>query len=93
MSDLSDAVFGGQLMGHVIAVEELTASIINDAVIKADLASSLIPNDGELDSIEQSILEAKTAQHITQDGNYEISNILTDHIDAELASDSSSIFL
>lgn len=87
MSDLSDAVFSGQLMGHVIAGEELTTSLIADAARNAELASNLVASPDGLSSMEQSIIEAKTAQHTLEDGGYSSTDILADQLDAELAAD------
>lgn len=87
MSDLADAVFGGQLMGHVIAGEELTTALVADAAMKADLATSLVVGDGQLSNIEQSILEAKTALHTLEGDGYNTTDILSDQLDAELVAD------
>ena len=81
MSDLADAVFGGQLLGYVVAGQELTTSLIADAAIKADLATHLVIDD-DLSSVEQEILQAKVAGHIVNDDNYDQASIVVDHIDA-----------
>lgn len=86
MSDLADAVFGGQLLGHVVAGQELTTSLIADAAIKADLATDLVVDD-DLSSVEYEILQAKVAGHIVDDGHYSQSSIVADHIDAGVNAD------
>lgn len=91
MSDLSDAVFGGQLMGHVIGGEELTASVINDAAMTADLASGLVV-DHDLSSFEEQVLQAKVAQQVLQDGEYDIGNIAQDHFETQLHGDIANSF-
>ena len=58
MSDLADAVFGGQLIGHVIAGDELTGSVITEAAMKASLSSSLVVGEPDLSPVELQILEA-----------------------------------
>jgi hypothetical protein len=83
MSDLADAVFGGQLMGHVIAGEQLTTSVINDAALTADLASGLVV-DGDLSSIEEQILQAKVSQQVVETGNYSIDDAVMDQQQAQL---------
>jgi hypothetical protein len=83
MSDLADAVFGGQLMGHVIAGEQLTTSVINDAALTADLASGLVV-DGGLSSIEEQILQAKVSQQVVETGNYSIDDAVIDQQQAQL---------
>lgn len=91
MSDLSDAVFGGQLMGHVIAGEELTASVINDAAMTADLASGLVV-DHDLSPFEEHILQAKVAQQLLHDGDYSIGNVVHDHLETQLHGDILNLF-
>jgi hypothetical protein len=83
MSDLADAVFGGQLMGHVIAGEQLTTSVINDAALTADLASGLVV-DGDLSLIEEQILQAKVSQQVVETGNYSIDDAVIDQQQAQL---------
>jgi hypothetical protein len=86
MSDLADAVFGGQLLGHVIAGEELTASVVTDAAITADLASGLVV-DNDLSPIEDQILQAKISQQVAVNGDYAIGDIVLDHFEAQLHGD------
>jgi hypothetical protein len=82
MSDLADAVFGGQLLGHVIAGEELTTSVITDSAMTADLASHLVVKD-DLSTAEHQIIQAKVSQAVIFDGRYDPSHIIVDHLDAE----------
>lgn len=88
MSDLADAVFGGQLTGHVIAGEELTREVIRDAAIKANIADNLVV-DNDLSPIEQQILEAKVAQATASNEQYLQSDITQDvfetHFEADIA--------
>ena len=86
MSDLSDAVFSGQLMGHVIAGEELTSSVINDAVMTADLASDLFV-DPNLSSVEEQILQAKVSHQVALNGDYAIGDVVLDHLEAQIHGD------
>ncbi len=86
MSDLADAVFGGQLLGHVIAGEELTTAVITDAAINADLASHMVVDD-RISSTESDILQAKVAQQTIVDGHYDADQIYGDLIDAHLSAD------
>ena len=88
MSDLADAVFGGQLWGHVIAGEELTTSVITDAAITAELASNLNTHH-DLSSVEHDILQAKVAQQTIVDGSYNPADCMidflpSDHVDSLL---------
>ena len=86
MSDLADAVFGGQLLGHVMAGQELTTSVIADAAMTADLASHMVV-DADLSSVEHEVMQAKVANHVSLDGDYEASNVIGDHLDSQIASD------
>ena len=81
MSDLAKAVFGGQLMGHVIAGEELTQSVIADAAQTASLAESLSVTDDCLNSTEKQILEAKVAESVVEDGSYDHSDLMQDQLE------------
>jgi len=83
MSDLADAVFGGQLLGHVIAGEELTSSQIIDSSINAQIAASLVVDD-DLSEVEHQIIELKTAQHVIESGEYSPSALHVDLIDSQL---------
>ncbi|UPH91074.1 hypothetical protein [Synechococcus sp. NB0720_010] len=94
MSDLADAVFGGQLMGHVIAGEELTHSVIADAAMTADLAASMaLTTDGSLSDVEHQILEAKVAQSVVEDGAYTNGDFLHDQLDLQLDSEIANSYL
>lgn len=92
MSDIADAVFGGQLLGHVIAGEELTASVITDAAMTADLASHLVPED-ELSTAEHQILQAKVCQDVMLSGQYDPAHILVDSLETNLSVDAADPFL
>lgn len=92
MSDLAVAVFGGQLLGHLVSGEELTSSVISNAAITADLASGLI-GDKELSATEHQILQAKIANHVIEDGNYCASSVIHDHIDAGSSADIADIWI
>ena len=59
MSDLAEAVFGGQLIGHVIAGDTLTTAVVTDAAITADLASHMVVGAEHLHGAQREILEAK----------------------------------
>ena len=87
MSDLADAVFNGQLMGHVISGDALTSSVLAVAAATADLASHLVMNGDHLHGVEQNILEARVAQHTLSDGEYHPGNITGDHMHAQLDSE------
>ena len=94
MSDLADAVFGGQLTGHLIAGEELTHSVITDAAMNAELAAGMaVTSDGSLSDIEQQILEAKVAQQTAAEGEYIASNIMQDQLDTEFDASIAESFL
>jgi len=88
MSDLADAVFGGQLTGHLISGEELDSSLLIDSAIKADLASQLVVENEPLGSTEKAILQAKIAQNVAADGHYDQGDLISDqlqaHLDAQL---------
>jgi predicted membrane-bound spermidine synthase len=84
MSDLADAVFGGQLLGHVIAGQELTTSVIADAAMTADLASHMVVDDN-LSTVEHEILQAKVAEQTIADGSYSSADIMTDMQSSSLA--------
>ena len=86
MSDLAEAVFGGQLLGHVIAGEAMTTSVIAQAAINADMASSLVV-DPKLSPTAESILQAKVAHHTFVDGHYEPGQVIDDYFDAQSFSD------
>jgi hypothetical protein len=84
MSDLADAVFGGQLLGHLIAGEELTTSVIADAAIQADLASSLVVNE-HLSEAAQEIIRAKISQSVIENGSFEHADLIDAQLDSDLA--------
>ncbi len=84
MSDLEAAVFGGQLMAHVIAGDELTTSVVTDAAMTADIASGLIP-DQHLTDAEQQILLNKVAENTLADGGYEPADLISDQLFAHQA--------
>ena len=88
MSDLADAVFGGQLLGHVIAGDELTASVVHDAALKASLVSDLFPGHEMLQG-EHQVLAARIAEDISGHHAYTPSDMAEDvmrsHIDSEIA--------
>ena len=86
MSDLADAVFGGQLLGHVIAGEAMTNSVIAQAAINADIASSLVV-DPKLSPTAESILQAKVVHHTIVDGHYEPGQVIDDYLDAHSFTD------
>jgi hypothetical protein len=88
MSDLADAVFSGQLTGHLISGEELDSSLLIDSAIKADLASQLVVGNEPLGDTEKAILEAKIAQNVAADGHFDQGDFMSDqlqaHLDAQL---------
>lgn len=88
MSDLADALFSGQLTGHLISGEELDSALLIESAIKADLASQLVVENQPLGSTEKAILQAKIAQNVAADGHYDqgdlISHQLQAHLDAQL---------
>ena len=84
MSDLAEALFGGQLTGHLISGEELDSSLLVNAAIKAQLASQLAIDDGSLGAAEKAILQAKVAQGVESDGNYDSGDLLNDKLQAHL---------
>lgn len=86
MSDLVDAVFGGQLTGHLVSGEELDSSLLVNAAIKADLASQLSIDDEPMSVAEKAILQAKVAQSVADYGEYHSSEILNDQLQAHLDS-------
>jgi hypothetical protein len=92
MSDLADAVFGGQLLGHVIAGEELTTSVITNAAINADLATHLVPDD-YLSPVQHEILQAKVVGHVVDGGSYSQVSIIQDHLDAQIDADIAEYFM
>ena len=84
MSDLANAVFGGQLMGHVIAGDELTSSVIQDAAMKASLADGLSVTDESLSDVESELLQSKVAQTVAEEGHYSTTDLVHDQVEAEL---------
>jgi hypothetical protein len=84
MSDLADAVFAGQLTGHLISGEELNSSLLVNAAIKAELASELAFEDGQLGTSEKAILQAKVAQDVASNGNYDTADLLNDQLQAQM---------
>ena len=83
MSDLADAIFGAQLTGHVIAGDELSSSLINDAAMQADLSAALVGSE-DISGIEEDILSARVSQHIVEDGGYSHTEFLHDHLQSDL---------
>ena len=77
MSDLADAVFGGQLLGHVIAGQELTTSVIADAAMTAEMASQIAVDD-DLSAVQHEIMQAKVAEQTIADGSYNSWDVMTD---------------
>jgi len=84
MSDLADAVFGGQLLGHVISGEPLTTAAVVHAATTADLASSMVPDSEHASGIEHAILQSKIAQNVALNGDYNPSEIVNDHLHAQI---------
>lgn len=84
MSDLANAVFSGQLLGHVLAGEDLTGSEIFNSSMNAHVAASLVADDN-ISELEAVLIELKTAQHVMNDGDYSPSAIHGDLIDSDLA--------
>jgi hypothetical protein len=82
MSDIADAVFGGQLLGHVIAGEELTTAVLTDAAMTADLAAHMVVDD-DISSVEHQILQAKVAGATYAGGHYDPGDINSDHYSAQ----------
>jgi hypothetical protein len=94
MSDLADAVFSGQLLGHVIAGQELTTSVIADAAMTASLADGLaVSSDESLTDIEKQILGAKVAETVLEDGHYGANDIIHDQLDSQLDADFAEGFM
>ena len=91
MSDLADAVFGGQLLGHVIAGQELTASVITDAAINADLASQMVVEE-DLSTAQHQILQAKVSQTVMLNDQYDPANIIGDSLEADLFADTADLY-
>ena len=87
MSDLANAVFGGQLIGHAIGGEELTASVVTNAAITADLASNLVQAEDGLSGVEAEILRAKIVQHVASEGDYSPQSIIHDQLEAQIEAD------
>lgn len=85
MSDLSDAVFGGQLLGHLISGEELTQAVITDAAMTANLSEHMIADDHGLTEVGEQILEAKVAQVVAEKGYYSPADLNHDHFIADHA--------
>ena len=84
MSDLADAVFGGQLLGHVIAGQDLTTSVIVDAAMKAEMASQIVVDD-DLSAVQHEIMQAKVAEQTIVDGSYSSGDLMTDMQSTSLA--------
>ena len=84
MSDLADAVFSGQLLGHVLAGEDLTGSQILNSAMNAHVAASLVVDDNVSD-LEHQLIELKTAQQVISDGGYSQSVMHGNLIESALA--------
>ena len=83
MSNLSDAVFGAQLSGHVIAGQELTSSVIHDAAMQASLANSLLADEG-MTGVEDEIFRAHLTQDFLDDGELSQAEIMDAHLQTGL---------
>lgn len=81
MSNLSDAVFGAQLSGHVIAGQELTSSVIHDAAMQASLANSLL-TDEVMTGVEDEMFRAHLIQDYLDDGELSQAEIMDAHLQA-----------
>ena len=81
MSNLSDAVFGAQLSGHVIAGQELTSSVVHDAAMQASLADSLLTGEN-MTGLEDEIFRAHLTQDFLDDGELGQSEIMDAHLQA-----------
>ena len=84
MSDLADAVFAGQLAGHLISGEQLDSSLLIDSAIKAELVSQLVVDHEPLGATEKAILQAKVAQGVVTDGDYDATELFNDQLQAHL---------
>jgi hypothetical protein len=87
MSELANAVFGGQLTGHALGGEELTTSVVTNAAITADLASNLVHGEDGLSGVEAEILRAKIVQHVVSEGDYSPQSIIQDQLEAQIEAD------
>lgn len=81
MSNLSDAVFGAQLSGHVIAGQELTSSVVHDAAMQASLADSLLTDEG-MTGVEDEVFRAKLTQDLLEDGELSTAEVMDAHLRA-----------
>ena len=81
MSNLSDAVFGAQLSGHVIAGQELTSSVIHDAAMQASLANSLL-TDEVMTGVEDEIFRANLSHDFLKDGELSTAEVMDAHLQA-----------
>lgn len=79
MSNLSDAVFGAQLSGHVIAGQELTSAVVHDAAMQASLADSLLSGEG-MTGVEDEVFRAHLTQDFLEDGELSQAEIMDAHI-------------
>ena len=83
MSNLSDAVFGAQLSGNVIAGQELTSSVVHDAAMQAGLTDSLLAGEG-MTGVEDEIFRAHMTQDFLEDGELSQAEIIDAHLQAGL---------
>jgi len=84
MSDLADAVFGGQMLGHAISGEPLTTAAVTHAAMTADLASVIAVDGDHMSGTEHDILQAKIAQSVAMHGDYNPGEIMNDHLHAHI---------
>jgi len=84
MSNLENAVFGGQLTGQALSGGPLEAADIMSAAHNANLASQLAGPDQHLSGTEEEILRAKIASKVALDGHYNPGDIFADQLDAHM---------
>ena len=88
MSDLSDAVFKGHLVGEAISNDGNISNAISKASIEAKVAESFSSLSEDMSDTDLAILEAKVASGVAEDGdqyNDLPGDIIESQIEGEIA--------
>jgi len=83
MSDLADAVYVGQTLGHAISDPPTTAEVTHTAMT-ADLDSGTAIDGEHMRGTEHDMLQTKIAQSVAMHGEYNPGKIMNDNLHAYL---------
>ena len=92
MSDLSDAIFKGHLIGKAISNDGDISSAIPKAALEAKIAEGYSSLTDDMTDIESSILESKIAAGVAENGD-DYNNLMGDIIESQIEGNIAEGFL